>query len=289
MPRRPVGLIINRDKLEALQFAQEVIAWLTERGAEVRINADAAPLLGRDDLAADEAGLAQAGFLVTLGGDGTILTASHIAAPHGVPILGVHMGHFGFIAETHPDDLFPHLDDLLEGRMRVEERTMVHGAVIRSGRTVYESAGLNDIVLTKAARARMLVFHLAFSGDPVATYPADGMVVATPTGSTAYALSAGGPLVEPTVEALLVVPICPHTLSARPLVIPADELVSVTLDSDGGEALFSADGARDFLLQSGDRIDVRQADYRTRIITLGHASFYAKVRKRLLWAERLNQ
>jgi NAD+ kinase len=134
----------------------------------------------------------------------------------------------------------------------------------------------------------MLSLPTSFGGDLIATYQADGLVVATPTGSTAYALSAGGPLIEPTVRALLVVPICPHTLSARPLVIPADETVSVTIESDGGEVLFSADGAFEFPLIQGDRVDVRRADYCVRIIKLGQSGFYRKVRKRLLWAERLN-
>jgi NAD+ kinase len=283
-----VGLIINRAKGQALQFAQEVIAYLAGRGVEVRVEREAAPMMGRNDLACDESGLGRMELLITLGGDGTILTAGRIAAPNGVPILGVHMGHFGFIAEAHPDDLFPSLDDVLEGRMTVEERMMVRGEVVRGGEVVYSEIGLNDIVLNKGATARMLHLQTAFGGEFIATYPADGVIVATPTGSTAYALSAGGPLVEPTVQALLVVPICPHTLAARPLVIPADETVSVTIESDGGEVLFVADNSRVFPLRTGDRVDIRRAECSTRIITLGRASFYRKVRQRLLWAERLN-
>ncbi len=283
-----VGLIVNRDKSPALLFAHEVIAWLTERDVEVCVDSEAAPLLGRDDLSADATCLAGVELLITLGGDGTILTASHIAAPHGIPILGVHMGHFGFIAETRPDDLFPHLDDLLEGRMETEERMMVHASVVRREQTVYEAIGLNDAVLSKGTRARMLHLHTAFNGEFIAVYAADGVVVATPTGSTAYALSAGGPLVEPTIEGLLVVPICAHTLAARPLLIPCDQTVSVTIESDGGEVIFSADSAAVFPLESGDRVDVRRAEYTTRLVTLGHATFYRKVRQRLLWAERLN-
>ncbi len=283
-----VGLIVNRTKLPALQFAHEVIAWLTERDVHVCVDAEVAPLLGRDDLAADAACLGRTELLITLGGDGTILTASHIAAPRGIPILGVHMGHFGFITECRPDDLLSHIDDIVEGNLRLEERMMVHGQVVRAGETVFQAIGLNDVVLSRGTRARMLHLHTSFGGEYIATYAADGVVVATPTGSTGYALSAGGPLVEPTLEALLVVPICAHTLAARPLLIPCDQTVSVTVESDGGEMLFSADSVSVFPLEPGDRVDVRRADFTTRIVTLGHASFYRKVRERLLWAERLN-
>src|SRR5207237_6602170 len=133
-------------------------------------------------------------------------------------------------AETHPQDLFAHLDDVFDGRATVEERMMVRGAVVRGEQTIFEAIGLNDVVLSKGLRAKMLNLRTSFGQEFVATYPADGVVVATPTGSTAYALSAGGPLVTPTVQALLVVPICAHSLAARPLVIPADEEASITLE-----------------------------------------------------------
>ncbi len=283
-----VGLIVNRSKWESINFAHLVLAWLTERDIDVRVDRESAPWLGRDDLASDDDALADRQLLITLGGDGTILSASRIAAPHAIPILGVHMGHFGFIAETHPDELFPDLERVLEGEMRVEERMMVYGEVVRGEHVVHSGFGLNDIVLNKGAMARMLHLRTAFGEDVIATYPADGVVVATPTGSTAYALSAGGPLVEPTVQALIVVPICPHTLAARPLVIPADETVSITIESDGGEILFIADSGSVFHLTNADRVNIRRADYFTRLVTLHKASFYRKIRKRLLWGERLN-
>jgi NAD+ kinase len=285
---KSVGLIVNKSKVQALEFAHEVIAFLTERDVGVCVDLDCAPLLGRDDIAVPEVNLAKVDLLITLGGDGTILQASHIAAPAGIPILGVHMGQFGFIAESHPGDLFPNLDELLEGKVEIEERMMVNGEVFRDGESVCQANGLNDIVLTKGLRARMLRLQTSFGEEFVSTYPADGVIVATPTGSTGYALSAGGPLVEPTVQALLVVPICAHSLAARPLVIPCDEVVSIVIESDGGEVLFSADGAAEFALESGDKVVAKKADFSARFITFRNASFYRKVHKRLLWAERLN-
>ncbi len=288
MSIRTVGLIVNNSKWEALSFAPEVLAWLTEREVEVRLDPGSAPLLGREDLIFEEADPSGIDLFVTLGGDGTILSASHIAAPHGIPILGVHMGQFGFIAETHPNTLFSHLEEVLEGNLRVEERMMVQGRVFREGEVVHSAVGLNDIVLSRAAASRMPNLHMAFAGESFVTYPADGVVVATPTGSTAYSLSAGGPLVEPTVQALLVVPICAHTLAARPLIVPADEVISFHIETDSGDLLFTADIIRPCPLQVGDRVEVRRAEFSTRIVTLQPTSFYRKIRKRLLWGERLN-
>jgi NAD+ kinase len=283
-----VGLIINRSKWRALQFAAEVTAHLTERDVHVNIDAESAALMGRDDLACSDASLCRSDMLMTLGGDGTILQASHIASPLGIPILGVHMGRFGFIAESHPDDLISNLDRLLDGQFETEDRMMVRGEVVRGGEVAFTGIGLNDVVVSKGASARMLRIETKFGDDYLATYPADGVIVATPTGSTAYSLSAGGPIVDPTIQALLVVPICPHTLSARPLVIPAEKTVTFDIETDGGDVLCIADSYHVFPLADGDTVRVSRSEHVTRLIKLGHASFYRKIRDRLLWGERLN-
>jgi NAD+ kinase len=281
-----IGLIVNRDKLEAITFAHQVIAFLTERDKEVVVDADSAPLIGRCDLAAKDDLLMRQDLLITLGGDGTILAASHLGAPAGVPILGVHMGRFGFIAEARPDTLFAELENVLDGRGREEQRMMLRGTVWRGGSQIHTSIGLNEVVLSKGARARMLELDTQFAGGYQMHYPADGVVVSTPTGSTAYALSAGGPLVSPTVQALLVVPICPHTLSARPLVVPAEERLRVRVS--GEDALFSADGTNVLNLLPGDIVEIARAEFCTRLVVCERDGFYRKLRKRLLWGERLN-
>jgi len=285
---RAVGLITNHDKSEAIAFAPRVVEWLEARGLRVRLDAESAGEVGRPELAAADAEFAGLDLLITLGGDGTILAASQLAARTGVPILGVHMGRFGFIAETHPNDLLKHLEDVLQGRAAIEERLMVRGSVVRDGVVVHHAIGLNDIVINKGAMARLLHLRTSFGGDFLMRYAADGVVVATPTGSTAYALSAGGPLVEPTVRALVVAPICPHTLAARPLIVPEDETISVVVEIASGEVLFLADSTQEFLLASGDRVDIGRAECCTRLVTVRRSEFYQKVRKRLLWGERLN-
>lgn len=283
-----VGLYVHPDKEAAQAFALQVLNWLEERNIRVWLDPDTADHLHRPEIMMDEAALSQMKLLITLGGDGTILMASRLVANHGVPILGVHLGQFGFVAEAHPGNLFSLLERAIAGQCEWEDRSMVQGEVWRNGEIVHSDRALNDVVINKGARSRMVRLQTALRGEDFASYPADGVIVSTPTGSTAYALSAGGPLVEPTIQALLLVPICPHALSARPLLLPHDERITITLSSDGQEVFFSADSACEFPLKSGDRIEIQVAPVATRLVVERHGSFYGKVRKRLLWGERVN-
>ncbi len=285
---RNVGLVVHRTRPEAMAFAVEVIEWLEARGINALLDAETAQKLHRPTLSCSPEGFQAVSFIVTLGGDGTILTAARMAAPCGTPILGVHMGRFGFIAETHPNDLYPHLEEILDGKMQIEERIMIHADIVRGGKTLHSGVGLND-VLVKSGMSHMLHLKTEFGGATFASYPADGILVATPTGSTAYSLSAGGPLVVPTVQAFIVVPICPHTLSARPMIVPATETIAIEIESEDGDVICAIDGVEPLPLQQGDRIEIRRADYVTRLIVLDHATFYGKVRARYLYGERLNE
>src|SRR5579862_4986705 len=262
---RQVGIIIHRTNHRAWELAAETLVWLQERNVTVRLDLQSAKILHREDLACCEAEWDYVDFVLTLGGDGTILTAARMAAPRGIPILGVHMGRFGFIAETHPSTLFKHLQRALEGQTRVEERLMLEAEIRRDGERVHHNMGLNDAVI-KSSSSSLLDLRVLLGGAPFATYPADGVIVATPTGSTGYSLSAGGPIVEPTLQALIVTPICPHTLSARPMVIPSMDQVEVCIEENGGDVLFKVDGVDPFPIQHGDRVIVCRAEYATRLI-----------------------
>ena len=285
--KKLVGLMVHRTKQEAHRFAQLVISWLQERGVEVRLDRESAEILGFQELACQDDEWSDVGFIVTLGGDGTILTAARLAAPAGIPILGVHMGQFGFIAETHPEDLFPHLEEILHGKIQIEDRLMLQAEIIRNGISFHKATGLNDVVL-KSKMSRLLNLKTSLGGKHFATFPADGVTISTPTGSTGYALSAGGPLVEPSVQVLLLVPICPHTLSARPMIVPAHETIQIEIEADGDDVMFAVDGVEPVTLKSGDLVVVRRSEYKTRLILLHHATFYAKVQNRYRYGERLN-
>lgn len=197
------------------------------------------------------------------------------------------MGQFGFIAESHPASLFYDLEKALMGKLPIEERVMLEAEVFRSGELVHSGIGLNDAVV-KSASSSLLYLSASLNGAPFATYFADGLIVSTPTGSTAYSLSAGGPIVAPSVDALLLTPICPHTLSARPMVIPGHHLVEMKVEDEGGDVLFKTDGINPFHVVHGDHIVVRKSRQVTRLIMTGDASFYRKVRARYLYGERLN-
>ncbi len=286
--QQTVGLIAHRTKTEAQNFARDVIAWLTARNVAVRLDGEMAARLGFPELASDEAGMHAVSFIITLGGDGTILLAARISAPVGVPILSVHMGNFGFIAETIPIDLFGHLEAILRGEMRIAERMMAQVEVRRNQEMIYREIGLNEVVV-KSSFSHLLRLKTHISGMLFATYLADGLIIATPTGSTAYALSAGGPLVHPDIEAFVIVPNNPHTLSARPLVIPCDAEIEVEAETTGGEIICAVDSAEPFPLQSGDRVFVRRASCSARLISFDPAGFYRKVRNRYLYGERISE
>ena len=285
---RTVGIIAHRTKAEAQAFAAEVIAWLTARNITVQVDAYTAQHLNLPALACGDAEMQAVEFLITLGGDGTILLAARIAAPCNIPILSVHMGNFGFIAETIPPDLFLHLEAVLRGEMRIAERMMAQVEIRRGSEIVYSEIGLNEVVV-KSGLSHLLRLKTHIAGMLFATYLADGLIIATPTGSTAYALSAGGPLVHPDIEAFVIVPNNPHTLSARPLVIPCDAEIEVEAETTGGEIICAVDSAEPFILQSGDIVSVRRAACSARLISFDPAGFYRKVRNRYLYGERISE
>ncbi len=284
---RTIGMVVHRSNPQAWEQAHLVIDWLHSQGIEVWLDEASARRLHCVELSMPEAGWGGTEFIVSLGGDGTILSAARMAAPAGVPILGVHLGRFGFIAEAHPVGLLAHLQRALQGHVRLEERLMLHTEILRHGERIYAGIGLNDAVV-KSASSSLLHLHLVLAGGSFATYPADGVIIATPTGSTGYSLSAGGPIVEPTVQALVITPICPHTLSARPMVVPCTHSVEVHLEEEEEEALFKMDGQEAVTIRWEDRVMIRRSEYITRLMAPEISSFYRKVRGRYLYGERQN-
>ncbi|MGC8783818.1 MAG: NAD(+)/NADH kinase [Armatimonadota bacterium] len=285
---RRVGLIVHTDKPDALRFTREAVEWLQERGLEVNIEPDIARALGLPEYQCDEAALCESDLFLAVGGDGTILRASHLAAPRQIPILGVHLGRFGFIAQIKPQDLHTAIARVQAGNYTVEKRLMVRAVAYRNGEPICDALALNDVVVTKGAVARMITLQTFVNDTFLATYSADGLVVATPTGSTAYSLSAGGAIVDPACEVLLLTPICAHTLSARPLILPAEKQVKVVVTADDGDFHLQADGGETVRLRSGDAVHVFRAQERTHLIVFDPDEFYTKLRDRLLWGERVN-
>jgi NAD+ kinase len=289
-----IGLLVNPQKLaenpEVARLAREAVAVLRERRVAVVVNDESAARLECPALGAPESELAaRADMLVVFGGDGTILGAARQAAPRKIPILGVNLGGFGFLAEVNDAEVEDALHRLLAGDYDVDERMMLRADVVRGGRSVHEVLALNDIVVTKSGYARVLRLRTFVNDELLATHLADGQIVATPTGSTAYSLSAGGPIVHPAVDVMVLTPICAHTLNARPVVISAADTVTVRVDPVGAPpppAMLTVDGQKGFPLETGDEVRAQRSPHRTRLIRMKREGFYTLLRTKLWWGER---
>jgi NAD+ kinase len=288
---RTVGLHVNVDKLhanpEVARLASEAVSLLTERGVSVVLNAGSAEILGHTARGVPEGEFVRrADVVVVFGGDGTILRAARSAAPHGIPILGVNLGGFGFLAEVNGPEVERALHRLLEGDYRLDERMMLRARVEREGRTSQEFLALNDIVITKSGYARLVKLRTFVNTEHLATHLADGMIVATPTGSTAYSLSAGGPIVHPAVEGLVLTPICPHTLNGRAVLVSAGDTIVIQVEPVGAPPILTVDGQEGYPLQPGDEVRVERSPHHTRLVRLGPGGFYSLLRTKLTWGER---
>lgn len=279
---RKIALVVNTDKPMALDAARQLIPWLQARGFGAVLSPKEARLVGHEELGVPR-GEAWAGaeLLIVLGGDGTLIRAAQALAPFQLPVLGVNTGHLGFLTELESHELFDELEPLLAGQYRIEERLMLSVKVQRAGETVFTTTALNDAVVSKGPRARLAQLGVSVGDTVVARYPADGIIIATPTGSTAYSLSAGGPIVGPTVDVLLVTPICPHTMAARTIVVSGGEEVAVSILESPGEVGLSADGSEPMELIPGDRVLVSRAPFSARLVRRDAYSFYDVLRRKL--------
>lgn len=286
---KSVAIILNPEKPDAVRLAAELVPWFGEHGVRVMAEHEAATAMEALSLSRDEAELVKADFALVLGGDGTLLRASRIMAPAGVPMLAVRFGSFGFMADIEPSGAREALENVLQGKHRIDERMMIEAAVLRAGKKINSATALNDVVIAKGPLARMLRLDTHVSGKYISTYSADGLIVATPTGSTAYSLSAGGPLVMPALKTIIITPICPHTLNARSLMISSEDTVEVTVEGGPGDVvMLTIDGQLGVQLETGDRVSVREADFRAKLITFGPTTFYEKLQTRLRWGDRFD-
>ncbi len=281
-PVKTVG-IVAKPRLEAVERAVELRAWLRSRGRTVYLDdttsrdVDGRPGAGPDVLRACD-------LLVVIGGDGTMIHAAHLLDGASVPVFGIHAGYLGFLTDTATGEpIHALLDAALEGRAPVEERLLFDVSLLRDGQTRLSGRVVNDAVVSKAALARIADIGCWIDGREVAEYRADGLIVATPTGSTAYSLSAGGPILYPTLDAMILAPICPHTLSQRPLVLPATGEVRLRLLSDNGEMFLTLDGQMGEALAAGDEVLVRPSTRRLKLVRNPRADFFGVLRSKLHW------
>lgn len=277
-----IGLIVNMSKISAPSIAKKVIKWLEDKHIDIYLPKETAQELDLDKYGRDEADLYSIpDALFVLGGDGTLLNAARCVAEKNIPLLGINLGNLGFLTELEIDKLFNGLADLISGNYYIEERMMLEANVKRRGEIIGNFHALNDIVITKGAFARMIEMNTYIDNNFFTTYPADGIIIASPTGSTAYSLSAGGPIVSPDIDIMIITPICPHTLYARPIIISHNQIIKVLLISDTGEVMLTVDGQDGFQLQKEDEILVKKSHLTTKLIKLRDRTFYDILREKL--------
>ncbi|HTK92520.1 MAG TPA: NAD(+)/NADH kinase [Verrucomicrobiae bacterium] len=282
-----VGIVAKTDREEARTALPRILEWCAERQLLPVLEKETAGLVAAAvaPVAAKPELPGQVDLLLVLGGDGTLLSMARLVGDLNVPILGVNLGGLGFLTALTIEELFPALEALLRGDLLVEERMMLAARVTRQGERLSEYVALNDVVITKSAMSRIINLDVSVQGQFATAYRADGLIVSTPTGSTAYCLSAGGPIVFPTMDAIVLTPICSHTLTNRPIVLPGSQPIDVTLQSDQ-DVMLTMDGQVGFHLKRGDRVEIRQAAARIRLLRVPQKHFFSVLRTKLKWGER---
>jgi NAD+ kinase len=262
-----------------------VVAWLRDRHIDVIFVTTSAGLLGESGGYQKTQLAFKADVLLVLGGDGTMLNAARLAAERGIPILGVNMGGLGFLTEVRLEHLYPLLERVFANDFVLDERLKLRTHVHRHGETVAQGVVLNDVVVSKGTLARMIELRIAIQGQFVTNLRGDGLIVSTPTGSTAYSLSAGGPILHPAVQCLIVTPICPHTLTHRPLIVPANVEIDVTLTSRDDGAMATLDGQVGVAMTQGDTVEIKTSEHQTRLIRFPESTYYEVLREKLKWGD----
>ncbi len=281
-----IGLIGKYGDPHVGETLLRLIQHLSERKLRVILDADAADLVpaGSADSMARAQLAAASDLMIVVGGDGTMLNAGRSVTDAGVPLLGINLGRLGFLADVSPEEMTTELDQILDGEYREEERTLLHATVLRGEELLYASDALNDVVVHKRDIARMIELEVRIDGHLLNTQRSDGLIVATPTGSSAYALSGGGPLLSPSLNACVLVPICPHSLNNRPFVISDESTVDVIVrDTGQDQAQVTCDGQVNFGLDSADRVRIQRKSSRLRLIHPAKYNYFEILRAKMHW------
>ena len=280
-----VGIIAKPREALAVESLKVLIALLEKRGCHITLDQHTAKLLPENDWpAANRTALgASCDLIVVIGGDGTLLDAARSVARYNKPLVGINRGRLGFLVDVSPDKIDEAVGAVLSGDFNREQRALLECEVWRGDEVVNRDLALNDVVVNQPASISMLEFDTLANGELISRHRADGMIVSTSTGSTAYALSSGGPIMHPALEAVSLVPICPHTLSDRPILLPLDTLVEIRLDRRSEKARVTCDGHGFFDMRSDDRVKIRRAEHRITLLHPADYDYYAILRSKLQW------
>ena len=281
-----IGIIGKTNTDKAYEIAKDLSEWFNARGVEVIFEQEIGKKIRRRKSvpAAEIPELVD--IILVFGGDGTFLRVARLACEHGTPILGINLGGLGFLTEITVDEIYPMMERILSGDYEIEDRQMLR-TVVRRGKTGakhYEV--LNDVVINKEAVARIIDLEIYIEGSHVTTYKADGIILSTPTGSTAYSLSAGGPIVHPALPVTIITPICPHTLTNRPLVVSNEMKVEIKITTQEPDTYLTLDGQIGIRLKTGDVIEVRKSDTVVKLIKSPFRDYFTILKTKLMWGER---
>jgi NAD+ kinase len=283
---KAVGVISKPGIPHASKIVSELVAWWRERGVETRLDQESARYIGSPDGLERDRVPDGTQLVIVLGGDGTLLAAARAIGGREIPLFPVNFGGLGFLTAITLDQLYPELECAICGEQRVVARRMLHGEVVRDGKTVASYEALNDIVIGKTQIARMIDLETYVDSQFVSTFKADGLIVATPTGSTAYSLSAGGPILFPAVAAICITPVCPHMLTNRPVLVPDTSVIEIVCRAPRQEAYLTIDGQVGEPLVENDRVVCRSSEHQVYLIRPPKMFFFDVLRQKLKWGER---
>jgi len=281
-----IGIIVKPSRPEPLEIVRDLVPWLRERQVEVVLEKSASSAAEGVETRSYEDMPDSADMMIVIGGDGTMLGAARLVCKHDIPLLGINLGGLGFITEVYRNELYGALESILNGECPEEKRMMLKCAHMRDGQTLGTYTALNDIVINNGPLGTIIDLETSVDGLHVAMFKADGLILASPTGSTAYSMSAGGPIIYPTLECITLTPICPHTLTNRPIVLPADVKIKIVLRSKSEGSILTNDGVVSDAMKRGDEILVEKSRHYTRfLIPCGRDHFHV-LRTKLKWTER---
>lgn len=279
-----IGIICKIGRPEPAEILKELLPWLRKKGCEAFVDSETASALNIGGKPRSEIP-SVADAIIVLGGDGTMLSVCRLVKDRGVPILGVNIGGLGFITEVQANKLYETIEQMLAGECHIEERLMLTANILRQGERIAEYSVLNDVVVNKGALARIIDLETYVNRANLTTFKSDGLIIATPTGSTAYSLSAGGPILHPTLDCVVLTPICSFTLTNRPIVLPDDVFIEVILRTRAERVYLTLDGQVGFSLRENDVVEIVRAPFKTKLLIHKDRDYYQILREKLHWGE----
>ena len=281
-----VGIYAKRNHSEAPKLAQDICSRLQQRGINYLLQPWLGEALDLQETCAEELIPQQVDLVIVLGGDGTLISVARQINGLPVPILGVNLGSLGFLTEITRHELPSTLDSVLDGKFEISDRMMLDVEILRRGQSVAKHTLLNDAVMNKGTLARIIDMETWVDGNYLTTFKSDGLIISSPTGSTGYNLAAGGPIIYPGINSLVITPICPHMLTNRPLIVPSTSTVAIDINFADDVVYFTGDGQIGANLEPGDRVEIRQSNARTQLIKSPTRDYFEILRTKLSWGER---